>query len=379
MNTQYHAAKRAVSAVLRAAVAYNRRNDEPRAWAELSRMHGVLLGHLEIGTGPATPADMIRNLHKPLRHWIPLDWDQMPDGLGDLAVLDYEGQLTDAAFDVGCSYTEVLFDPSTGGLDGGRDWLPSWSWQTAEQTEHALYNALSAGTQAEYEAGRLMLVEVTSGTKDEILAEYDRRKAPRVGAYGPIPAERVWTGHGVAWWWPCPECRYPMRVAGAAALRCDFPPHRRAGRFLLDKVTEPGHAPTVHNAKVAVQALPADGILCLDWPTWRYMTVPGLTEVGLLRWLESKGATVVMWEQMDSWDLGVTLPDGWSCRVDVKDQADPRDIIASPPRADHIVVPSYRADQVADLCKGLDMDRYTVNTVAGFQAMITRRLKGGAR
>lgn len=378
MNSeQYVVGRRVVTAVLRAGVAWSRRHDETRAWSELSRMHGVILGNLEIGSGPSTPGAMIELLGQPLRSWLPIDWDQLPSAMGDLVVID-DGELTDEAFDIGSSYLEALFDPVSGGLDGGRDWLPSWAWQTAEQTEHAIYKRLSGGSQEDYVAGRLMLVEVTAGTTEAILREYDRRRAPRMDVYVPIPPERVWNGKDATWWWPCPDCQYPMRLAGSE-LRCDFAPHRRVGRFVLSAGVDRAKAPVVLNAKASVRAQRAEGVVCLEWAVWRHMTVPGLTEVALMLWLEGKGAAVERWEAMDAWDLGVTLPDGWACRVDVKDRADSRDIIAKPPRAEFIVVPSYRADQVEEIRRGLDRDRYTVCTAARFKSIVTSRLGGGAR
>jgi REase associating with pPIWI_RE/pPIWI_RE three-gene island domain Y len=339
-------------------------------------MHGVILGNLEIGSGPSTPGEMVDLLDKPLRTWLALDWDRLPPEIADLVAIA-DGELTDEAFDIGSSYVEALFDPVSGGLDGGRDWLPSWAWQTAEQTEHSIYMRLAGGSQTDYVAGRLMLVEVTAGTTDSILREYDQRRAPRMDVYVPIPPERVWSGKD-SWWWPCPDCQYPMRIAGSE-LRCDFPPHRRVGRFVLSAEAGPARPPRVLNAKRAVKAERAEGVMCLEWAIWRHMTVPGLTEVALMRWLEGKGVTVERWEKMDSWDLGVTLPNGWSCQVDVKDRADSRDIIANPPRADYIVVPTYRADQVGEIRRGLDPDRYTVCTVARFKAIVTAQLNGAAQ
>lgn len=378
LNTEHYiAGRRVVTAVLRAGVAWSRRHEEGRAWGELSRMHGVVLGNLPIGFGPSTPGEMVDLLTKPLRSWLAIDWECLPTALGDLVVID-DGELTDEAFDIGASYLEALFDPVSGGLDGGRDWLPSWAWQTAEQTERTVYKQLAGGSQENYAAGRLMLVEVVAGTHEALLREYDQRRAPRMDVYVPLPPERVWSAEGTTWWWPCPDCRYPMRLAGSE-LRCDFLPHRRTGRFVLTASSDSARPPRVLNARATVKPERAEGVLCLEWSVWRHMTVPGLTEVALMRWLEGKGAEVKAWEEMDAWDIGVTLPDGWTCHIDVKDRADSRDIVAKPPRAEYIVVPSYRVDQVAEIRRGLDRDRYTVCTVARFKALITSRLGGGLR
>ncbi|MFD0501725.1 hypothetical protein ACFQ0G_00085 [Streptomyces chiangmaiensis] len=300
--------------------------------------------------------------------------------MGDLVILEdghdqQSAQLTEEAFEVGCSYLEVLFDPVTGGLDGGRDWLPTWSWQTAEQTEHAVYRQLANGSQSQYVAGRLMLVEVPTGTEDSILEEYTRRGGARMQVYRPLPAERSCVRGGAVWWWPCPVCAYPMRLTGEL-LRCDFLPHQRKARVLLRPGRRPGDPPEVVNGPPGLAACRGEGVLCLDWPVWRHLTVPGLTEVELMRWLERKGLEVERWGEMDSWDVGVTLPDG-RCLVDVKDVANEQSIIDRPPRAKTIVVPSYRSEQVKPLRAALEPDGYAVHTVASFKRLISAQVQRG--
>lgn len=380
-DAQYALGRKVISAALRAGVAWTQRLEEPRAWREISCMHGVILGHLPLGAGPETPAGLVGNLTRPLRSWIPLDWSALPAEMGDLVILEDENgqqsaQLTEEAFEVGCSYLEVLFDPATGGLDGGRDWLPTWSWQTAEQTEHAIYRQLASGSQSQYVAGRLMLVEVPTGTEDSILEEYGRRGTARMQVYRPLPAERSCVRGGAVWWWPCPVCAYPMRLTGEL-LRCDFLPHQRKARVLLRPGRRPGDPPEVVNGPAGLAACRGEGVLCLDWPVWRHLTVPGLTEVDLMRWLERKGLEVERWGEMDSWDVGVTLPDG-RCLVDVKDVANEQNIIDRPPRAKTIVVPSYRSEQVKPLRAALEAGGYTVHTVASFKRMISTLLQRGA-
>ncbi|SOE24896.1 restriction endonuclease-related protein [Streptomyces sp. OK228] len=380
-DAQYALGRKVISAALRAGVAWTRRLEEPRAWHEISCMHGVIQGHLPLGAGPETPAGLVGSLTRPLRSWVPLDWSGLPAEMGDLVILEdghdqRPAQLTEEAYEVGCSYLEVLFDPATGGLDGGRDWLPTWSWQTAEQTEHAVYRQLVSGSQAQYVAGRLMLVEVPTGTEDSILEEYTRRGGARMQVYRPLPAERSCVRAGAVWWWPCPVCAYPMRLTGEL-LRCDFLPHQRKARVLLRPGRRPGDPPETVNGPAGLAACRGEGVLCLDWPVWRHLTVPGLTEVELMRWLERKGLEVERWGEMDSWDVGVTLPNG-RCLVDVKDVANEQNIIDRPPRAKTIVVPSHRSEQVKPLRAALEPSGYTVHTVASFKRMISTQLQLGA-
>lgn len=97
----------------------------------------------------------------------------------------------------------------------------------------------------------------------------------------------------------------------------------------------------------------------------------------LMRWLERKGLEVERWGEMDSWDVGVTLPDG-RCLVDVKDVASEQSIIDRPPRAKTIVVPSYRSEQVKPLRAALEPDGYAVHTVASFKRLISAQVQRGA-
>jgi pPIWI_RE three-gene island domain Y len=60
------AARMITSAALRAAVAWTRRDEEPQAWRELSRMTGVLMYALGPGRGPSTPLEVVELLRHPL-------------------------------------------------------------------------------------------------------------------------------------------------------------------------------------------------------------------------------------------------------------------------------------------------------------------------
>ncbi|GAA3299273.1 hypothetical protein GCM10020295_37060 [Streptomyces cinereospinus] len=152
----------------------------------MSRMHGVILAHLPIGTGPATPSDMIDRLPHPLRDWVPLGWDQLPEDMGNLIVLEDDNELTEQAFEAGMSYLEALYRDD-GRFDHGGTWLPAWVRQTAEQTERSTFRQIRSGSQADYEAARTMLTEVPCGTEQALIEEYSRRRAARMDVYEVIP------------------------------------------------------------------------------------------------------------------------------------------------------------------------------------------------
>ncbi|MEV5468041.1 hypothetical protein AB0N37_20755 [Streptomyces griseoincarnatus] len=379
---EHATARRVITAALRAGAAWIHRNEEERAWREMSRMHGVILANLPIGTGPATPSDMIDRLPYPLRDWVPLGWDQLPEDMGNLIVLEDDNELTEQAFEAGMSYLEALYRDD-GRFDHGGTWLPAWVRQTAEQTERSTFRKIRSGSQADYEAARTMLTEVPCGTEQALIEEYSRRRAARMDVYEVIPQDRIFQGRDASWWWPCPQCAYPMVLRGGQ-LRCEYPPHQ--GRFgLLPDSSRGGKPPRITGTSVRLKtaAERAEGVLCVNWAVWRYITCPGLVEVALMLWLEKQsGVRVERWENMDEWDIGVYLENGWSCRVDIKDHKDPQTIIDRPPTGEIVVVPNYRSSQVNALQAGLDPlrtpdgHRYTVFTVSRFKAAVTKRLKG---
>ena len=71
-------------------------------------------------------------------------------------------------------------------------------------------------------------------------------------------------------------------------------------------------------------AQPTAGSTCVDQAVWRFVTVPGISEVLLEKRLRAiPGIGVQMWPVRDAYDLLVTAPDGQSWRVDVKDHVSP--------------------------------------------------------
>ncbi|MEO3854090.1 hypothetical protein [Acrocarpospora sp. B8E8] len=354
-------------------LAWTLRHDDDRAWREICRMHGVVLSCLQPGEGPATPADFVQVLSTPLGDWAPLDGDMVPQPLRQLIVL-HSDVLTDEAIDYGSEYTEALFD-SDGVLDTGQQWLPPWSHQTREQAERSAFTAINSGSQAQYAAGRRMLIEVPTGAETALLMEYSRRGAPRLDVYEPIGGDRTVSVRDRKFWWPCPGCRYPMQVHGSS-LRCQYPPHGVHRYFLQARGR--GQAPEAINGPVSVARMDAEGIYCLRWGVWRFISVPGLAEVLLTDWLNAKpGVTAEPWPEKDDYDIGVHMPDGQVLRVDLKDVADARKIISDPPAAEHIVVTDHYKATAATLREHLPKDRYNVHTVSAFKRMITTRLRGG--
>jgi hypothetical protein len=355
------------SAALRAAVAWTRREEEPRAWRELSRMTGVLMHTLGPAGGPSTPLEVVEFLRHPLAKL--LGPAAAVDELGDLVFLDAEDRLTDAAVEIGCEYTEALF----AGDDPGRDWLPSWAWQRAEQVQRRVFEALiSSGTEAEYTAARRFLIEHPAGDENELTRLMNAGQVRRVASYVPIPADRVWRSPAGACWWPCPVCRWPMGVH-REVVECGYSHHE--ARFRVSQ-----HSPgtlgkhrliKTSSARIRVpgaQSIP--GACCVEMAVWRFITVPGVPELQLeRRLLAIPDVHIDMWPDRDRIDFAVRTPAG-NWEVDVKDHADPITIAENAPGARDIVVPDHRRSQVEALARMLPDKR--VWTISGF----VRRIRG---
>jgi hypothetical protein len=342
------------TAALRSAVAWSRRADEPSAWREVARMTGVIMGTFGPGAGPATPSQLVAFLRRPLGELLP-----EPDGpspLDGLVLLDGEDRLTDGAMDIACDYNQVLFD----GRDPASDWLPGWAWQRGEQVERLLFQSLiQSGSQDAYVASRRFVIERPAGEQRALTNE--RTTAPvyagarLVTDYKPVPEDRVHRfagGEADECWWPCPVCRWPMRIQGAV-VTCTYSPHQAAFRITgpgRPAGGRPGLAKTSAARMRVPVAQPTAGRTCVDQAVWRFVTVPGISEVLLeRRLLAIPGVGVQMWPVRDAYDLLVTAPDGHPWRVDVKDHVSPAGIAADPPAAQYVVVPAYRKGQVSQL------------------------------
>jgi pPIWI_RE three-gene island domain Y/REase associating with pPIWI_RE len=343
-----------VTAALRAGYAWSVRHDEVRAWRELAAMTGVVMNALGPGSGPITPLALVEALRAPLSGLLP----QLPTGAVEevdrLLVLDHD-ELSDAAYEVGCEYTEALFLNS----DPAEEWLPSWARQRAEQVERALFEELiQRGSDEQYRATRRFLVDCPAGPERDLVQELNVRGASRVSAFDRVPDDRVFRW-GAGWqercWWPCPLCHWPMRIHGTN-VDCSFGPHQ--ARYEIEPRTAGGGGPPpLRRRDSGVPATPPapqplEGAQCVRFAVWRFVVVPGVTEVRLGDALAAlPGVEVQLWPGKDTYDLEVAPPAGPPMTVDVKDQSAAGGIAERPPRADHVVVPWYRRRQVGELSR----------------------------
>jgi hypothetical protein len=360
------------TAALRASVAWTRRDTEPRAWGEVARMAGVVMHVNGPGRGLTTPAELVAALHQPLS--LLLD-DPESTALDELVLVGPEGELSDDAMEIVCDYTQALFD----GEDPASQWLPSWAWQRAEQIQRQLFQDLiQAGDATVYTASRRFLVEHPAGDVRALIDARRAMNARQVANYIEIPRERLHRfslGEDGLCWWPCPVCRWPMKVNGQR-VGCTYRPH--AAQFLLADIADALGRPQLVQVSVPALVVPvahgARSAQCVEPAVWRFVTVPGVPELDLERRLliPDLGLKVKMYPLKDMFDALVAAPDGRSWSVDVKDHADAMGIVDDPPRAEYVAVPSYRRAQVNQLRRLLPGK--SVHTVAA----LCREIRGHA-
>jgi hypothetical protein len=380
---------RLVTAALRAAYAWAARGREPRAFAEISRMTGVVMFELGPGRGPATPTELARCLTQPLGQLLP----KLPaadDGwygqcIDEVSLLTDDGALTAEAYEIGSDYVREVISA----WDPGRDWLPGWSWMRANDVEEDLFGKLtSVGDDAAYTAARQFLVEYPAGHLEAITAECNARGTVRVARYVNIARGQSYEHGEQRVWWPCRVCGWPMDVDDKI-VRCRYRFHTATYQVSDRDRGGPALLGTGQRLPAGIQAgLPvrhdADGAVQVDEPAWRFIVVPGATEIRLWRLLRNAGADLVLlYPCCDRYDLEVTVGDRvWD--IDVKEHATVegllRRISEKPPAARHIVLPETHAGQRHALQEALPAYRVLTETqlVGQVKAAVRRRKRSAS-
>jgi hypothetical protein len=343
------------AAAVRAAFAWSIRDTQPVLSAEeLARMTGVLMAECGPGMGPTTPMETVDVLRRPLGAVLPaMPAEHVVDARAadDAVLLNVDGTLSADVYLIDCgSMTTVLGD-----LVPGEPW-PSWARTRAEDAEHETFAKLVAnGDPAAYRAARCTLVENPAGTVEEIATAFNRADAPRVGEYVPLPVSKQFRSAGGVWWWPCPECKWPMSVDGVV-VRCRYMYHSSVFQVL----ERPRSAPRLQRSNpsprggstTVPQARSIEGVLQVDAPDWRYIVVPGSSEVRIAGILREKGALVEIYPHLDRFDLAISVGERrWD--VDIKEHNTAegllRHLVEKPPSARLIVLPASHAPQKAVL------------------------------
>lgn len=319
----------------------------------------------------------------------------LPDGVSrwdidDLRTVDDDGHLTESAFDIDAEQHMVLRIIGKYGRTGGLLDGPDLDDEIAQETAFA--QLVKTGDQLRYEQGRGDLIRCPAGPVD-VLNEL--RLPPLVAdLYRDIPYASVYRG----WWFACPVCRWPMRVALRSEARrqigvvsCWHAPHTEMGASYRFQPVEgiappellPDPAPPKPEGPEAVlfpdvaeipAAQPVEGHKALVRGVWRYTAVPGLAELALRDRLMERGVKVELWPALDAYDLRVHVgrkrsrkKEQW--RVDVKDYTSEMTLGAQLHAqggdrggADWLVVPDHRAAQVP-LLSGV-AERYGMRVAA---------------
>lgn len=365
-----------VTAAIRAGYAWTAFDAEKDAWLELARMAGVVMNACGPGQGPNTSSALVRALSRPLRQMAPAIFEDDP--VGDLTIChgdgrDKEVQLSDNVYEYGC---EHIVDLLEGENETGRQgWMPTWAWTRAELIERQAFAAIQEdSSDREYTAHRRCIVENPAGIRQQIVDKLsDVRGDRRQVRYALIPPERRFEGD---FWWPCPVCRWPMRVRDTE-VRCQYSPHnavyyvrtkRERGKPMLQP--RDGDVPRQPRTR-RFHADGPDRTVCVEQAVWRYIVVPGISELELfnqLKRLRPRGVKVDLWPGKDTYDITVRIPAlQWTKHLDLKDVTHATHlaerIIAKPPAAPTIVLPNHRGTAQRDELDDLLNPRYRFEVV----------------
>jgi hypothetical protein len=307
-------------------------------------------------------------------------------GQPDSRLIDADGVLTGTGFDFRFEVPRVVRAAQKVGARAGR--LTKADIDD-EYNQEAVFSAIKG---KHYEHHRRKLI--TNPTV-VIAAKADLNLPARaVGFYQPIAQYAQFRGK---WWWPCPACRWPMKVTVkhqsgrvTGKVRCLYPWHEQTGasyEFVartsgdrpprLDPMFE-AHVPDGPFAQLwtgatgqVPEAQQVEGHEALVRAVWRYTVVPGLPELALDRALVAALAgtkwSAVVWpngDQVDHWiDPGDGLPPMFL--ADFKDYTWPTQLVrklqidgGDRGGAKYLVVPDHRKDQVFQLdreCQRHDM------------------------
>ncbi|MEU6354949.1 hypothetical protein ABZ896_37500 [Streptomyces sp. NPDC047072] len=362
-DDQGERAHRVVAAALRAAYAWTVRRTRQDAMREVAKMTGVVMEAHGPGRGPTTPLDLVACLRQRLG-LLPALATGADEAIAQVVLLDRDDRLTADAYDLASEYALPV-----GGPSDSAQWMPSWTWMRADQIRSDTFIALIEGNgQESYVASRSFLIEHPAGSLVELsdLISETGVRPPRRG-YTDIPADHLHrSSDGETWWWPCPVCRWPMGVAGTT-VRCRYRPH--ASVYQLTEGRAATSRPTLRQidegpSVARPMARPAADSRCLEFGVWRFVVVPGASELRVKQRLEKLGATVELWPELDRYDLHVRAGDK-EFRIDLKEYRSVyrliADLRAKAPRA-RVLLPKTHEHQLGILQTAMPSLQVTTET-----------------
>jgi hypothetical protein len=329
---------------------------------------GVVTAAFPVGAAPAL-GSFRRLLYQPVSNLLPPGLDAGP--VGDLVLLDGSGRLCDGAEDI----CREHFVPLAAFTDR---W--SLSRLRAEQEERRLYQELRSLGPAGYARGRELLIGLPAGELRAVRHAWDELW-PRFGDYAPVSDLGQVQVDG--WWFPCPACRWPMRAEAATGgvwrVRCEAHSARGVSYTTrpADWHSRPALAAAGKNAG-AVEGQPATAEhLAVSRPVWRYVTLPGLVETDLRDHALRLGAEVIMWPNLDEFDLLIRLGRR-SWRIDAKAWASPVALGQAlqdgdpPGQPLEIVIPDHQRPACSALNDMIADRRMTARTVSSMKNVLSR-------
>jgi hypothetical protein len=245
-----------------------------------------------------------RGLHGPLGTLLP-PASETADRFDALHLFDAHGLVRDAVQDLCREHLvpQVALE---------RHW--SWARVRAEQEERRLYEILRRLSPEEYRRARALLGEHPAGPVRQLSRAWDQLWM----RFDFFEAVSDWPWCQLdGWWYPCPICHWPMRVAQHAAtveVRCEAHAPRGVHYRRTSNPAGAGPPELVGTGKKAtpVQGLPASTEhLALARPVWRYGVLPTLMELHLRNEVaDLPHVTVEMWPgelRPDEYDLHITV------------------------------------------------------------------------
>lgn len=359
--------RRVVTAALRAAYAMSARPTHPEGMREIARMTGVVMEAHGPGSGPVTPMALVDALRRPLGD-LPIfanaedgDGADVDDALRRVVLLEPDGEgglrLSEAAHDLVCEHVVPLDEAAE------HDWLPSWTWMSVDRIRERAFVAMTGPKdQHLYETTRRFLIEHPAGPEKKLqtaAVETGARMPP--GGYTPIPEDALYGTRDGAFWWPCPECRWPMAVT-REHVHCRYRPHSAVYRVIEPRRGKPPTLTRIDEGPRAgtPEAVSAEDARCVAQGIWRFVVVPGSSELRIAERLTGLGADVALWPELDAYDLHVAFG-GAEFRLDVKEYRSPNRLIADlrarPPKAGvRVLLPrthEHQAETVRQALPGL--------------------------